>query len=62
VVRWLGVYFDRKLLFNHHVKTLAGSAGKAVGSLIMLANTVKGLSPYHMRMMYKSCVVPVMTY
>lgn len=28
----------------------------------MLANTVKGLSPYHMRMMYKSCVIPVMTY
>jgi ribonuclease HI len=61
-VKWLGVYFDRKLLFNHHVKILAGRAGKAVGSLVMLANTVKGLSPHLMRLMYKACVVPVMTY
>ncbi|KAJ3968691.1 hypothetical protein EV361DRAFT_779654, partial [Lentinula raphanica] len=62
IVKWLGVYLDRKLTFNHHVKTLAGNAGKALGALTMLANTVKGMSQYHLRLMYKSCVVPVMTY
>ncbi|KAJ7690555.1 hypothetical protein B0H14DRAFT_2420419 [Mycena olivaceomarginata] len=25
-VKWLGVYFDRRLSFKHHVKTLAGRA------------------------------------
>ena len=61
-VKWLGVYFDRKLLFNHHVKTLAARAETAVRGLTMLANTVKGLSQVHLRHLYKACVIPVMTY
>ncbi|KAE9407951.1 hypothetical protein BT96DRAFT_764117, partial [Gymnopus androsaceus JB14] len=61
-VKWLGVYFDQKLTFNYHVKAMAESAGKAMGSLVMLANTVKGFFQYHMWLMYKGCVIPVMTY
>ena len=42
-VRWLGVHFDRKLLFNHHVKILAARGENTVNLLTMLANTIRGL-------------------
>ena len=61
-VKWLGIYFDRKLLFNHHVKTMATKAMVTVRKLTMLANTVRGLSQIHMRTLYKACVIPIMTY
>ena len=61
-VRWLGVYFDRRLLFNEHVNTLASRAEAVVGRMAMLANTVRGLSQIHLRHLYRACIIPVMTY
>ncbi|KAI5899136.1 uncharacterized protein SCHCODRAFT_02485960, partial [Schizophyllum commune H4-8] len=61
-VRWLGIFFDRKLLFNRHVQTLAARAENTVQGLTMLANTVRGLHQMHMRHLYKACVIPVMFY
>lgn len=61
-VKWLGMYFDRKLTFNHHVKAMAARAEKTVNRLSMLANTIKGLSQKHVRTLYTSCVLPVLTY
>ncbi|KAJ6617452.1 hypothetical protein B0H10DRAFT_1721732, partial [Mycena sp. CBHHK59/15] len=61
-VKWLGVYLDSKLDFNHHVKTLAARAENTVNGLTMLSNTVRGLSQTHLRHLYKACVVPVMTH
>lgn len=61
-VKWLGVYLDRKLSFDHHVKILAGRAESAVNGLMMLANTVRGLSQVHLRHLYRACVLPVMQY
>ncbi|KAF7343444.1 putative RNA-directed DNA polymerase from transposon BS [Mycena venus] len=61
-VKWLGVYLDNKLNFNHHVKTLAARAENTVNGLTMLSNTVRGLSQTHLRHLYKACVVPVMTH
>ncbi|CAK5263969.1 unnamed protein product [Mycena citricolor] len=61
-IKWLGVYLDRKLSFNHHVKTLASRAMTKVNAMTMLSNTVRGLSQVHLRQLYKACVVPVMTY
>ncbi|KAL6309790.1 hypothetical protein BKA93DRAFT_715390, partial [Sparassis latifolia] len=61
-VRWLGVYFDRKLTFHQHVKNMAGKAMKATNALSMLANTVRGLSQVHMRTLYIGCVLPIITY
>lgn len=48
-VRWLGVHFDRKLLFNHHVKIVAAKGENAVNALTMLTNTVQGLSQTFLR-------------
>ncbi|KAF5347037.1 hypothetical protein D9758_011621 [Tetrapyrgos nigripes] len=61
-IRWLGVIMDETLSFNFHVKHLITNAGKALGALFMLGNTRRGLSPYHMRLLYVTCVTPVMTY
>ncbi len=61
-VKWLGVYFDRKLLFNEHVKNMAAKAEKAVSGMSMLANTVRGLSQKHYRQLYIACIRPVLTY
>jgi hypothetical protein len=40
MVKWLRVYFDRKLTFEYHTKSLAARGENAVSSFTMLANTV----------------------
>ena len=61
-VRWLGVHFDRKLLFNRHVKIIVARGENAVNAMSMLANTVRSLSQAHLRRLYLSCVVPKILY
>ena len=61
-VRWLGVYFDRKLRFEHHAKLLAARGENAVSSFTMLANTIRGLSHAHLRQLYIACVTPKILY
>ncbi|KAJ7648928.1 hypothetical protein DFH06DRAFT_996803, partial [Mycena polygramma] len=61
-VKWLGIHFDRKLRFDEHVKKLAARAQSAVNGLCMLANTVRGLSQSHLRTLYLSCVLPILSY
>ncbi|KAF5374701.1 hypothetical protein D9615_009019 [Tricholomella constricta] len=61
-IRILGVYFDRRLTFNQHVRILADRAGNAVRGSRMLANTVKGLSQLELRTLYQACITPVLTY
>ena len=61
-VKWLGVHFDRKLRFQHHVKTAAAKGENAVNALKMLSNTVRGLSQVHLRRLYLSCITTKMLY
>lgn len=61
-VKWLGVHFDRKLLFNHHIKALAARGEIAVNGMSMLANTVRGLSQLHLRRLYLACIIPKILY
>ena len=61
-VKWLGVHFDRKLLFNHHAKIAAAKGENAVNSLRMLANTIRGLSHSFLRRLYLACVIPKILY
>ncbi|EPT02068.1 hypothetical protein FOMPIDRAFT_1106783, partial [Fomitopsis schrenkii] len=60
--KWLGVYLDRTLSFDYHVKQLAARAERAVNGMGLLANTVRGLSQDHVRRLYIACVRPIMTY
>ena len=58
-VRWIGVWFDRKLSFKQHVQKKTASAARALGALSRLSNTEDGLSPAAVRQLYISCVIPV---
>lgn len=40
--RWLGIWFDRKLKFNKHCRTLAAKAKQTAAGVRLLANTVRG--------------------
>jgi len=61
-IRWLGVHFDCKLFYNYHVTKIAAKAENAVACILMLANTVWGLSHYHLRLLYCTCILPIITY
>ena len=61
-VKWLGVHFDRKLNFHHHVKISASKGTITVNGLLMLANTVRGLSHALLRRLYLSCIIPKVLY
>ncbi|KAJ6573687.1 hypothetical protein B0H10DRAFT_1677427, partial [Mycena sp. CBHHK59/15] len=61
-LKWLGVLFDRKLTFDPHVRSLADRACSKVNGSRMLANTVKGQWQEHLRTLYRTCVLPVLTY
>jgi hypothetical protein len=59
VLRWLGVWLDRKLSFNHHVQTRIASAKRTLSAIQRLASSEWGLSAAGMRKLYVSCIVPI---
>jgi hypothetical protein len=62
VWRYLGFFFDRKLQFKEHARFYTTRAFTTVRSMGMLGNSVRGLTPPQKRLLYRTCVVPVMTY
>ncbi|KAF8749671.1 Reverse transcriptase (RNA-dependent DNA polymerase) [Rhizoctonia solani] len=62
VVRWLGFYLDQKLNFKEHVRYMANKANAILAGLRMLADTVKGMSMRHARILFIACVRPILTY
>jgi ribonuclease HI len=62
VIRWLGIFFDCKLNFREHVQTMAARAQSTTAGLRMLANSVQGLSIANARILYKTVVLPVLTF
>lgn len=62
VMRWLGVFFDRKLSFKKHVEIMATRALSTISGLRILANSVRGLSVLNARLLYKTVVLPVLTF
>ena len=60
--QYLGFYFDRKLTFHEHVRYYSTKARTTVSAMRMLGNSMRGLSPFHRRLMYRTVVVPIATY
>ena len=60
--RWLGIWFDRKLNFKAHARTLASKAKQAAGGIQALANTVRGVKAPLLRQATIACVVSVLCY
>ena len=61
-IYWLGVHFDCKLLYNYYVTKMAAKAENAVACISILANTVQGLSHYHLCLLYYICILLIITY
>ncbi|QRW24086.1 Reverse transcriptase (RNA-dependent DNA polymerase) [Rhizoctonia solani] len=61
-IRWLGFFLDRKLLFKEHILNSANKAKAVIAGLRMLANTQRGLTIKHARILYITCVIPILTY
>ncbi|KAJ8588984.1 hypothetical protein M405DRAFT_701194, partial [Rhizopogon salebrosus TDB-379] len=62
VMRWLGVFFDRKLSFKTHVETMATRALSTISGLRILANAIRGLSVLNARLLFKTVVLPILTF
>jgi hypothetical protein len=58
VVRWIGIFFDRKLSFNHDVCTKLASARRTFVAMSTLVRHETGLSPSATRQLYQACVIP----
>jgi hypothetical protein len=58
VVRWIGIFFDRKLSFNHHIYTKLASARRTLAAICSLIRHKIGLSPSVTCQLYQACVIP----
>ena len=61
-VKHLGFILDDKLSFKEHVKTYAKKGNVTALAYKMLGTSIRGLTPYYRQMLYKSCILPILTY
>ena len=61
-IRWLGIWFDRRLTFKLHVSKAKAKALSAAGALHALSNTVRGTSPNITRSAALTTILPVLLY
>ena len=62
VVRWLGVFIDRKLSFKVHVDKKIASASRALQMYTRLKTSEWGLSSQHMGQLYSRCVLSILDF
>jgi len=60
--RYLGFYFDCKLLFHEHVRYHSTKALSSVKAIKMLGSSTRGLTPREKHLFYRLCVLPIATY
>jgi len=60
--RWLGIWFDRRLNFGKHCRTLAAKAKQTAAGVKALANTVRGANALLLRHATTACVISVLCY
>jgi hypothetical protein len=57
VVRWIGIFFDRKLSFKHHVQVRLTATSRSFNTLHSLVRHETGLSPSATRTLYRACIL-----
>ena len=62
VLRWLGVFFDRKLIFKANVDKKIASASRVLQMASRLKTSERGLSSQHFRQLYTTCVLPMLDF
>jgi hypothetical protein len=61
-IKWLGIWFDKRLKFKTHVKNRIASATRVFHSIERLSNTSRGLSFQAIRQLYMACITMVADY
>jgi hypothetical protein len=61
-VHWLGVWFDRKMIFKKHTEKRAAAALRVFYLIKRLSNMIKGLTQRAIRQLYLACVDAVAAY
>jgi hypothetical protein len=59
MLRWIDIWFDRKIDYKRHVMLKASSGTRAIGTLKSLANTELGLTPTAVCQLYNASVIPL---
>ncbi|KAJ3553860.1 hypothetical protein NP233_g12550 [Leucocoprinus birnbaumii] len=59
--RYLGFYFDWTRSFREHVRYYSTKAISTVHTMRMLGNLLQGLTPKQKRILYRACIVPIVT-
>jgi hypothetical protein len=62
VVRWLGIFYDRTLEWNEHVRRAATKARSTTTEVRLLTNSVNSLSAANARLVFKATILPVLTF
>ena len=61
-IRWLGVYFDRRLNFSRHMEIWGAKAYKVAAHLRSFSKVADGAKPDLVALAAKACVLPVALY
>ncbi|KAI5116547.1 hypothetical protein M0805_001288 [Coniferiporia weirii] len=59
---WLGFFLDDLLTFKPHIRCMAMRARSTTTALHVLGNTLHSLSIFNFRILYKTLILPVLTY
>ena len=62
VWRYLGIFFDQKLLFKEHLKHYMCKALSATRTMLFLGNSARGLKPMHKQLLYRLCIMLIALY
>jgi len=62
VWQYLGFFFDKKLSFHQHIHYYANKALSTIKDMKMLGNSIRGLSPMHKQLLYRTCVFSITLY
>jgi hypothetical protein len=57
IVQWIGIFFDSKLNFTHHVNTKLITASRSFNMLCSLVKHKTGLSPSTTHSLYHTCIL-----
>ena len=60
--KYLGFYFNRKLLFHHHIDYYENKTILTVKYMKILRNLSHSLIPHQKCLLYRSCVLPITLY
>jgi hypothetical protein len=61
-VRYLGIYFDHKLVWDKHIAVKPSRTKGTIKALQLLGNSVRGLDHGNWRLAYNGICLPALTY